>query len=85
MVAKIDNEVYVLSIVKIYFYLSFAFCCAKEGRVVETNESDVATWQILREEIVDKISDKKRIKFLVSLYRSLLFSRKEIIKFFEVS
>ena len=48
VVAKIDDEVYVLSIIKIYCYFSFVFCCAKEGRVVENNESDVATLKILR-------------------------------------
>ena len=47
-VAKIDDKVHVLSIIKIYCYLSFVFCCVKEGRVVENNESDVATLKILR-------------------------------------
>ena len=47
-VAKIDDEVHVLSIIKIYSYFSFVFCCVKEGRVVENNESDVATLKILR-------------------------------------
>ena len=47
-VAKIDDEVHVLSIIKIYCYFSFVFCCVKEGRVVENNESDVATLKILR-------------------------------------
>ena len=28
--------------------VSFVFCFAKEGRVVENNESDVATLKILR-------------------------------------
>ena len=46
-VAKID-EVYVLSIVKIYCYFSFVFCCAEESGVVENNESDVATLNFLR-------------------------------------
>ena len=49
MVAKINDDVYVLSIVKIYSYFSFFFlCCAKEGRVFENIESDVATLKILR-------------------------------------
>ena len=53
-VAKIDDEVYVLSIIKIYCYCSFVFCCAQESWVVENNKSDVATLKILRyEEIVD--------------------------------
>ena len=47
VVAKIDDEVYVLSIIKIYCYFSFVFCCAKEGRVVENNQSNVATFKIL--------------------------------------
>ena len=47
-VAKIDDEVHVLSIIKFYCYFSFVFCCVKEGRVVENNESDVATLKILR-------------------------------------
>ena len=46
-VAKID-EVYVLSIVKIYCYFSFVFCCAEESGVVENNESDAATLNFLR-------------------------------------
>ena len=84
VVLKIDDEVYVLWGLCIIF--SFVFCCAKEGRVAECNESDVGTLKILRqEEIVDKIVDKKRMNFLVNLYCSLLFSRKEIIKFTEVA
>ena len=63
MIAKVDDEVYVLSIIKIYCYFSFVFCCAKEGRVVECNESDVATLKILRYETVHKIVDRKRITF----------------------
>ena len=85
MVVKIDGEVYVLwglCIIKIYCYFSFVFCCAKEGRVAEYNESDVGTLKILRQE---EIVDKKRINFLASLYCSLLFSRKGIIKFTEVA
>ena len=60
---KLDDEVYVLNIIKIYCYFSFFFCCAKEGRVVGYNESDVATLKILRYEIVHKIVDRKRITF----------------------
>ena len=63
MIAKVDDEVYVLSIIKIYCYFSFVFCCAKERRVVECNESDVATLKILRYETVHKIVDRKRITF----------------------
>ena len=63
VIAKVDDEVYVLSIIKIYCYFSFVFCCAKEGRVVEYNESDVATLKILRYNIVHKIVDRKRITF----------------------
>ena len=47
VVVKIDDEVYVLSIIKLYCYFSFVFCCAKEGRVVENNQSNVATFKIL--------------------------------------
>ena len=48
MVAKINDEVYILSIVKVYSYLSFFFLrCAKEGRVFENIESDVATLKVL--------------------------------------
>ena len=48
-VVKIDDDLYVLSIIKIYCYFSFFFfCCAKEGRVVGNNESDVATLKVLR-------------------------------------
>ena len=84
MVLKIDDEVYVSWGLCIIF--PFVFCCAKEGRVAECNESDVGTLKILRqEEIVDKIVDKKRMNFLVNLYCSLLFSSKEIIKFTEVA
>ena len=45
---KIDDEAYVLSIIKMYCYFSFVFCCAKEGQVVENSESDLATLKILR-------------------------------------
>ena len=48
MVAKVDDEVYVLSIIKMYCYFSFAFYCAKEARLVGYNESDAATLKILR-------------------------------------
>ena len=48
MVAKIDDEVYVLSNIKIYCHCLFVLCCAKEGRVVENDESDAATLKILR-------------------------------------
>ena len=48
VVVKIDDEVYVLSIIKLYCYFSFVFCCAKEGRVAENNQSNVATFKILR-------------------------------------
>ena len=54
-VVKIDDKVYVFDIIKIlclwYYqncYFSFVFCCAKEGRVVENNKSDVATLKILK-------------------------------------
>ena len=106
MVAKIDDEFYVLSIIKIYSYFLFVFSVLlKKGQNVENIESDVATLNTLREEefvdkivdkivdkkrinldrIVDKIVDKKRINFLVSLYCSLLFSRKDIVKLSEVA
>ena len=48
VVARIDYEVYVLSIIKCYSYFSFVFCCAKEGRVLGNNKIDVATLKILR-------------------------------------
>ena len=48
VVAKIDDGLYVLSIIEIYCYFSFVLCCAKEGRVVENNESVVAALKILR-------------------------------------
>ena len=41
VVAKTDDEIYILSIIKIYNYFSFVFCCAKEDRVVENIESDM--------------------------------------------
>ena len=48
VVAKIDDQVYVLSIMKITCYFPFVFYCAKESRVVENNESDVATLKVFR-------------------------------------
>ena len=48
VVAKIDDEIYVLSVIKTYCYFSFVLCCTKEGRVFENNENDVATLKILR-------------------------------------
>ena len=50
MVAKTDDEVYVLSTIKIYScFLSIFFTALffKEGRVVENIESDVATLKIV--------------------------------------
>ena len=46
VVAKIVDEFYIL--IKIYSYLSFAFCCVKEDRVAENIKSDVDTLRILR-------------------------------------
>ena len=46
-VAKIDDEVYVLSAIKIYSYFPFFLFCAKESRVVENFESGVATLKIV--------------------------------------
>ena len=48
VVAKIDDEIYVLSVIKTYCYFWFVLCCTKEGRVFENNENDVATLKILR-------------------------------------
>ena len=48
MVAKTDDDAYALSIIEIYSYFSFVFpVFAKEGRVVENIDSDVATLKIL--------------------------------------
>ena len=47
VVAKIDEEIYVLSIIRIHSYLLFVFSGTKEDRVVENIESDVATLKIL--------------------------------------
>ena len=41
VVAKIDDDVYALSIIKIKCYFLFVFYCAKESRTVENNESAV--------------------------------------------
>ena len=71
VVARTNEEIYVLSIIKIYSF-HFFFCCAKEGRVVENIDSDVATLNHHAD-----IVDKKRINFLVSPYCTLLFSRKK--------
>ena len=48
VVVKIDDTFYVSSIIKSYSYFSFVFCCAKEGRVLGNNETNVATLKILR-------------------------------------
>ena len=48
VVVKIDDSFYVSSIIKSYSYFSFVFCCAKEGRVLGNNETNVATLKILR-------------------------------------
>ena len=70
MVAKADDEIYVLSNIKIYRCFSFVFlCCAKEGRVVQNTERDLATLKILYHyaKIVDKkislLSDLNRVYF----------------------
>ena len=47
VVAKTDDEVYVLSIIKIYSYFSFVFSIRlKKDRVLGTIESDLATLKI---------------------------------------
>ena len=43
VVAKTDDDIYVLIIIKIYSLQLSCCCCDKEGRVVENIESDVAT------------------------------------------
>ena len=48
VIAKIDDEVQVLSIIKYYCCFSFVSYCAKDGRVVGNNEGDVANLKILR-------------------------------------
>ena len=54
--------------------------------VGKIDDYDVAILKILRyQEIVVKTVAKTKIIFLFSLYCSLLFSRKEIIKFSEVA
>ena len=45
--AKIDDEIYVLTIIRIHSYFLFVFSGTKEDRVVENIESDVATLKIL--------------------------------------
>ena len=48
VVTKTNDEVYVLSIIKMSCYFSFVFCCANKGRVTKNNESDAAALKILR-------------------------------------
>ena len=43
VVAKTDDDTYVLIVIKIYNFHFSCCCCDKEGRVVENIESDVAT------------------------------------------
>ena len=48
VVAKTDDEIYVLNTIKIYGYFSFFFLyCAKECRVVENIESDAVTLKMI--------------------------------------
>ena len=48
LVAKADEEIYVLSTIKMFSYSFICFlCCTKEGRVVENIKNDVNTLKIL--------------------------------------
>ena len=73
LVAKTEDEIYVLNTIKTCSYLSFVFFII--SKKVE----------LLKISCHAKFVGKKRINFLVSPYSNLLFSRKEIIKFSEVA
>ena len=82
MVFKTNNEIYVLSIIQIYSYFSFAFfvlprkwSCRKYRKRYSYFENHYC-----HAIIVDK-----RMNFLFSRYCTLLFSSKENIKFSEVA
>ena len=81
MIAKTNDEIQILSTIKIYSYFSFVFSVVpKEVRVVENIEIDVATLEGNHYNHA-KIVDERRINFLVSSYCTL----KENIRFPEVA
>ena len=81
MIAKTNDEIQILSTIKIYSYFSFVFSVVpKEVRVVENIESDEATLEGNHYNHA-KIVDERRINFLVSSYCTL----KENIRFPEVA
>ena len=62
-----------------FLFICFLYC-SKKDPVVENVETDVATYHYHHEKMVEK----KTINFLLSPYYTMLFSRKENIKFLEV-
>ena len=87
VVAKTDGEIYVLSIIKLYSFDFFSLFYQRRS-----SYESIKVWKHLKwcsyfenPYLHAKIVDKKRINFFVSLYCTLLFSRKEIIKFSEVT
>ena len=83
LVPKTNDEIYVSIIIGKYIItLTFFLYCAKEGLVVENIKSQVATWKVV---VYAKLVENATINFPVSPYRTLLFSRKQNLKFFEVA
>ena len=83
LVPKTNDEIYVsITIGKYVITLTCFLYCAKEGLVVENIKSQVATWKIV---VYAKVVENATINFPVSPYCTLLFYRKENLKFFEVA
>ena len=77
MVGRTDDEIYVLSTIKICSYYCF-LCCTKKGRIVEKIEIDIATLKTVTVKQIWYI-------FSVSPYCTLLFTIKKNIKFSKVA
>ena len=78
VIAKTDDGIYILSIIKIYSLHLFSLLCQRRSCCWKYWK-----WCCYFENPYHhvKITDKTRINFLVSLYCTLLFYRKEMTKF----
>ena len=78
MVAKTDDENFVLNIIKIYRFYLFSLFYQRKSVCWNYRKGDSYYENPYH---YAKIVDKKGINFLVSPHWTLLFSRKEIVKF----
>ena len=84
VVPKTDYKIYVS--ISMGYIITFHLFSVLSQRsficFVENIKSEVATWKII---IYAKVVENARINFSISPYRTLLFSRRENFKFFEIA